>query len=200
MKDRIREIIEYLEISQAEFAAAIGVQRANVTHFVTGRNKPKLDIVQKILVKYPMINAEWLIIGSGEMLKENSKNNKSKQQNLFTNSIQNENEKNVNKQNESLQSNEIVNNSNNISSKQNSNNDTKEKEELASENISNKDSLQNNNLQNNNQTPISNNNNSSIQTPISNNNSQSVNIISSSPDHIVVLFDDQTFITYRKRN
>ena len=200
MKDRIREIIEYLEISQAEFATAIGIQRANVTHFVTGRNKPGLDIVQRILVKYPMINAEWLILGNGEMLKENSKNNKSKQQNLFTNDIHQEDKLNVNNINNVLQSSENVNTINNTDSIQNNNNIVSEQHDIVNNNV-----LKNENIQNRNNKPENQNhnsilNNNNIQTPILNNNSHSVNIISSSPDHIVVLFDDQTFITYRKRN
>lgn len=193
MKDRIREIIEYLEISQAEFALAIGVQRANVTHFVTGRNKPGLDIVQRILVKYPMLNAEWLILGNGEMLKENSKNTKSKQPNLFTNNIQETNNVNVNKELDSNLSSKNVNIESSNNSKQNNNNEELEKQEIVNQQ---NDFIENQKLVNKSDS----NSNHSQQTTVTNNNSQSVNIISSSPDHIVVLFDDQTFITYRKRN
>ena len=36
-------------------------------------NKPSYDIIKKILLSFDSINAEWLITGKGEMLKNESK-------------------------------------------------------------------------------------------------------------------------------
>lgn len=69
MTDRILTIIKYFNISPSDFAEAIGVQRSSISHLISGRNKPSLEFIQKILSRYPEINTEWLLNGSGEMLK-----------------------------------------------------------------------------------------------------------------------------------
>ena len=69
MIDRIREVINYSQLSAASFADAIGISRSGLTHLLTGRNQPSLDVAQKILAKYPEISTEWLIMGMGEMMR-----------------------------------------------------------------------------------------------------------------------------------
>ncbi len=66
--DRITKVIEYSEMSPAEFAEEIGVQRSSISHIISGRNKPSLDFITKIKSKFPDIEWNWLITGSGEML------------------------------------------------------------------------------------------------------------------------------------
>ena len=69
MIDRIREVINYSQLSAASFADAIGISRSGLTHLLTGRNQPSLDVAKKILAKYPEISTEWLIMGMGEMMR-----------------------------------------------------------------------------------------------------------------------------------
>lgn len=57
------------QLGQAQFAAAIGIQRAGVSHILSGRNKPSLEVVQKILARFPKLNPDWLLTGQGEMLR-----------------------------------------------------------------------------------------------------------------------------------
>jgi len=54
-------------MSASQFADEIGVQRSSVSHVLSGRNKPSLDFVTKIIETYPDINSDWLISGKGEM-------------------------------------------------------------------------------------------------------------------------------------
>lgn len=68
MEDRINELLSYLQLSSAQFADIIGVQRSSISHILSGRNKPSFDFINKILLKYPKINANWLIAGIGVML------------------------------------------------------------------------------------------------------------------------------------
>jgi len=67
MKDRILQLIQHKGLSQAQFANEINIPRASVTHFTTGRNKPSMDVVAKILERYPEVNHKWLIFGIGPM-------------------------------------------------------------------------------------------------------------------------------------
>ncbi|MFC2114499.1 helix-turn-helix domain-containing protein [Bacteroidota bacterium] len=62
---RIREIIEFKELSSSMLADKIGINRSRVSHILTGRNNPSLEIVEGILKAFPDINPDWLISGSG---------------------------------------------------------------------------------------------------------------------------------------
>lgn len=72
--DRITKVIEFSELSPAEFAEEIGVQRSSISHIISGRNKPSLDFITKIKSKFPDIEWNWLITGTGEMLINKEEN------------------------------------------------------------------------------------------------------------------------------
>jgi transcriptional regulator with XRE-family HTH domain len=69
MVDRIKQIMEYYQLSPASFAEQIGINRSNLTHLFSGRNQPSLELAKKILIYYPDIKTEWLIMGVGDMFK-----------------------------------------------------------------------------------------------------------------------------------
>jgi transcriptional regulator with XRE-family HTH domain len=69
MMDRIRMLLDAEKINSAKFAEAIGVQRSAISHILAGRNNPSFDIIQRIALKFPKINLEWLITGKGNMYK-----------------------------------------------------------------------------------------------------------------------------------
>jgi transcriptional regulator with XRE-family HTH domain len=56
-------ILEDLQLTPSEFADRIGVQRSSISHVLSGRNKPGLDFLEKILNTFPEIDAAWLITG-----------------------------------------------------------------------------------------------------------------------------------------
>lgn len=72
MIERILLILKTKNISPSQFADEINVQRSNISHIISGRNKPSLEFVKKILDRYKEINTEWLINGVGPMLKEST--------------------------------------------------------------------------------------------------------------------------------
>lgn len=65
---RIKEIIIQTKLSNNQFAQSINTSSAVISHITTGRNKPNIDLVVKILETYVNINPSWLIMGKGEML------------------------------------------------------------------------------------------------------------------------------------
>ncbi len=75
MIDRIKKILSVKSLSSTQFAAEIGVQRSGISHILSGRNKPSLYFVLKILEQYPTINESWLLKGEGEMYKNQSSEN-----------------------------------------------------------------------------------------------------------------------------
>ena len=70
LNERISKIIEYSELSLSEFADEIEVQRSNISHITSGRNKPSLDFLMKIKKRFPELDYDWIIEGEGEMLKK----------------------------------------------------------------------------------------------------------------------------------
>lgn len=69
MKERIQKILTSEGIPPTKFAEIIGVQRSSISHILSGRNKPSFDVIQSILHKFPKLNSEWLIMGTGDMYK-----------------------------------------------------------------------------------------------------------------------------------
>jgi len=70
MTDRIQLILKTYNLSPSQFADEIKVQRSGLSHILSGRNKPSLDFVTKILNHFSDISPEWLLFGEGQMLKK----------------------------------------------------------------------------------------------------------------------------------
>lgn len=70
MKDRITLLIKAKNYTAAQFADEIGVQKSSISHILSGRNNASLDFVQKILLRYPEVNMDWLMFGKGPLLKD----------------------------------------------------------------------------------------------------------------------------------
>lgn len=69
IKDRISRILKAEKLTYSKFADILDIQASGVSHIISGRNKPSLDFLQKILTNFSNINAQWLITGEGEMYK-----------------------------------------------------------------------------------------------------------------------------------
>ncbi len=66
---RLQVILDYYDISAATFADAIQVGRSSISHIISGRNKPSLDFVLKIVQNYPEVELYWLLNGKGSFPK-----------------------------------------------------------------------------------------------------------------------------------
>ena len=63
---RLQKIMDFYGESASSFAEKIGVQRSSISHILSGRNKPSLDFILKILSAYPEADLYWLFNGKGE--------------------------------------------------------------------------------------------------------------------------------------
>ena len=68
MVERIRLLLEARQLTPTQFADAIGIARPIVSHILSGRNKPSLEVVQRILAAMPDLSMAWLLNGTGPML------------------------------------------------------------------------------------------------------------------------------------
>ena len=63
---RLEKVIDFYSETASSFAEKIGVQRSSISHILSGRNKPSLDFVLKILYVYPEVELYWILNGKGE--------------------------------------------------------------------------------------------------------------------------------------
>lgn len=67
MKDRIRLIQNKTQMSQQDFAKAIGVAPGSLSSVYSGRTEPSTNFIKGIHAAFPDINTDWLVFGEGEM-------------------------------------------------------------------------------------------------------------------------------------
>ena len=60
---RIEQILEEQQLSSSAFADTIGVQRSSISHVLSGRNKPSLEFILKIVRAFPAYSTDWLLFG-----------------------------------------------------------------------------------------------------------------------------------------
>ena len=58
---RIKKIIEDNNLTNSEFADKIGVPKSSISHLLSERNNPSLDIVSKISSTFNDITSDYLI-------------------------------------------------------------------------------------------------------------------------------------------
>lgn len=67
MKERIAQIVQKEDMTAAQFADKIGISPSSLSHILSGRNNPSLEVVMKIHKACDYINLNWLLYGEGEM-------------------------------------------------------------------------------------------------------------------------------------
>ena len=68
MVNRIRELLDIRQLSPTQFADLIGVGRPVISHILSERNKPSLEVVQRVISAFPDVSLSWLMSGTGPML------------------------------------------------------------------------------------------------------------------------------------
>lgn len=72
VKERLKEFINFKDISVSEFCRQIGVSSA----FVSSMRKSIQPVkTESIALRYPELNITWLLTGEGEMLNSTGKEN-----------------------------------------------------------------------------------------------------------------------------
>lgn len=63
IKDRLLHILRAKNLTATQFAELMQIQPSNVSHLLSGRNKPSLDFLIKLKEVFPEYNYEWIILG-----------------------------------------------------------------------------------------------------------------------------------------
>lgn len=61
INDKIKQVLTIKQLSPSQLADDIGVQRSSISHILSGRNRPSLDIIQKIVRCYADLSYEWFL-------------------------------------------------------------------------------------------------------------------------------------------
>lgn len=62
---RLEKILDYYNLTATAFAEEIAFNRSTISHLLSGRNKPSLEFILKLLQKFPEVEMNWLLFGKG---------------------------------------------------------------------------------------------------------------------------------------
>lgn len=87
INDRIALILQDKNLTANEFALRLKVQSSNISHIITGRNKPSFTFLEKLALEFPEISTDWLIRGEGNMYINSRNNNDIKEKTEYGDDI-----------------------------------------------------------------------------------------------------------------
>lgn len=67
MKGRIYQIMQSVNMTQRDFASALGISPSSLSSIFNGHTSPTNNMVQAIHRRFPEISITWLMFGEGEM-------------------------------------------------------------------------------------------------------------------------------------
>ena len=78
---RLQKIIDFYDLTATSFSEKIAFNRSTISHILSGRNKPSLEFVIKVLEAYPEVDFYWLLNGKDsfptDSIKQSPENNSS---------------------------------------------------------------------------------------------------------------------------
>ena len=73
--ERIVILISKLNLSQSRFAEKINVNQATLSKMIKSKTNPGYSTLYGILNAFPLVNIEWIIIGKGDVFKNDDGSN-----------------------------------------------------------------------------------------------------------------------------
>lgn len=67
MKERIKQLMDDLHMTQQEFADRIQIGAATLSNIFNDRTRPTLNVVELIKKNIPNVSTDWLLFGLGTM-------------------------------------------------------------------------------------------------------------------------------------
>ena len=77
---RLKEMFDYYDLTASSFADKIDVGRASISHILSGRNKPSLDFVMRVVSNFDEVELYWLLNGKGQFPSQSSQNDLSRKE------------------------------------------------------------------------------------------------------------------------
>ena len=76
MIERLKLFMDSYNLSAADLADEIDVQRSGISHLLSGRNNPSLSFITKLLEHYSELSPDWLLFDKGSMIRGDLKEKK----------------------------------------------------------------------------------------------------------------------------
>jgi len=73
---RIMQFLKAVNLKQNELAEVLDINASRISHIKSGRNKPNIEFIVKLITAFPHLNPNWLLLGKGPMYKSEEKENK----------------------------------------------------------------------------------------------------------------------------
>lgn len=69
MKERLAQFLKSEGLTAVKFAEIMEVQPSSISHLLSGRNKPNFEFISRLLLRFPALNPDWIINGTGGVYK-----------------------------------------------------------------------------------------------------------------------------------
>lgn len=70
MKAKLQLLMDELQLRPGQFARMLEVNPAIISHILAERNKPGVELLQKILGRFPQVSPDWLLLDAGPMFRD----------------------------------------------------------------------------------------------------------------------------------
>jgi transcriptional regulator with XRE-family HTH domain len=74
--ERMLSVMKNEGLSQVQMAKILGISNASVSHLISGRNNPGLDVIRNFSKHYSDLDLNWLLMGTGTKVPEDSSEKK----------------------------------------------------------------------------------------------------------------------------
>lgn len=72
INQRIKSVINYLSISDREFANKIGIPQTTISNIFNRDSDVKFSVIEAVINQFGFISLDWLLTGKGDMLKKDN--------------------------------------------------------------------------------------------------------------------------------
>lgn len=69
MGEKLLRLMKSEGLTSSRLAEILGTGASNISHIISGRSKPGYDLLRKILLSFPQINPDWLLLDDETMYR-----------------------------------------------------------------------------------------------------------------------------------
>lgn len=69
MREKLLRLMKSEGLTSSRLAEILGTGASNISHIISGRSKPGYDLLRKILLCFPRINPDWLLLDAEQMYR-----------------------------------------------------------------------------------------------------------------------------------
>ena len=86
MGEKLLRLMKSEGLTSSRLAEILETGASNISHIISGRSKPGYDLLRKILLRFPQINPDWLLLDAETMYRsaDSSMTDNSVSADLFT--------------------------------------------------------------------------------------------------------------------